>query len=101
MKIHKGDKVKVLAGKDKGRESTVSRVIPKENRIIVERINIAKKHFRPTQTVTQGGIIEKDMPIDASNVQIMCSVCGPTRVGYETNSDGVKKRICRKCGGDL
>ena len=101
MKIRKGDKVKVLTGKDKGREGTVSKVIPSKNRLIVERVNVAKKHFRPTQKITQGGIIEKDMPIDASNVSIICSACGPTRVGYEFKEDGTKARICRKCGGDL
>lgn len=101
MKIRKGDQVKVLAGKDKGREGTVSRVIPAENRLIVERVNIARKHLRPTQKITQGGIIEKDMPIDASNVQLICTACGPTRVSYAFGDSGTKKRICRKCGGDL
>ena len=101
MKIRKGDKVKVMAGKEKGREGTVSRVIPTENRVIVERINVAKKHMRPSNRVTQGGIIDKDMPIAASSVQILCSKDGPTRVGYRINADGTKVRICRKCGGEL
>ena len=101
MKIRKGDKVKVMAGKDRGREGTVSRVIPTENRLIVERVNVAKKHLRPTSKVTQGGIIDKDMPISASNVQIICSTDGPTRVGYRIGADGAKTRICKKCGGEL
>ena len=101
MKIRKGDKVKVLAGKERGREGTVTRVIPNENRVIVERVNVAKKHLKPNNKVTQGGIIDKDMPISASNVQIICSADGPTRVGYKFNSDGVKVRVCKKCGGEL
>ncbi|MDA8118127.1 MAG: 50S ribosomal protein L24 [Actinomycetota bacterium] len=101
MKIRKGDKVKVLAGKERGREGTVTRVIPNENRVIIERVNVAKKHLKPNNKVTQGGIIDKDMPISASNVQIICSADGPTRVGYKFNSDGVKVRVCKKCGGEL
>lgn len=101
MKIRKGDKVKVLAGKDRGREGTVSRAIPTENRIIVDRINVVKKHVRPTNKVTQGGIIDKDMPISVSNVQIICSSCGPTRIGYKFTEDNTKIRVCKKCGGDL
>lgn len=101
MKIRKGDKVKVLAGKERGREGTVTRVLPVENRLIIERVNVAKKHLKPNNKVTQGGIIDKDMPISASNVQIICSADGPTRVGYKFNSDGVKVRVCKKCGGEL
>ncbi|MDA8373349.1 MAG: 50S ribosomal protein L24 [Actinomycetota bacterium] len=101
MKIRKGDKVKVLAGKERGREGTVTRVLPGENRLIIERVNVAKKHLKPNNKVTQGGIIDKDMPISASNVQIICSADGPTRVGYKFNSDGVKVRVCKKCGGEL
>ncbi|MDA8103122.1 MAG: 50S ribosomal protein L24 [Nitrospiraceae bacterium] len=101
MKIRKGDKVKVLAGKERGREGTVTRVMPTENRIIIERVNVAKKHLKPNNKVTQGGIIDKDMPIAASNVQIICPADGPTRVGYKFNSDGVKVRVCKKCGGEL
>ncbi|CAG4932797.1 MULTISPECIES: 50S ribosomal protein L24 [Acidithrix] len=101
MKIRKGDKIKVLAGKDKGREGVVSRVIPKEGRIIVDRINVARKHQKPTNQTSQGGIIDKDMPFSASNVQIVCAKCGPTRVGYKFSDAGVKSRVCKKCGGDL
>ncbi len=101
MKIRKGDKVKVMAGKERGREGTVSRVMPTENRVIIERVNVAKKHLKPNNKVTQGGIIDKDMPISASSVQIICSTDGPTRVGYKFNTEGVKVRVCKKCGGEL
>jgi large subunit ribosomal protein L24 len=101
MKLRKGDPVVVLSGKDKGKEGTVLRVLPKENKVIVEGVNIAKKHQRPTRATMQGGIIDKDMPIDVSNVAILCPTDGPTRVGYRIDADGTKTRICRKCGGEL
>jgi large subunit ribosomal protein L24 len=101
MKLKKGDRVRVLAGKDIGKEGEVTRVIPDRDRIIVEGINLAKKHQRPTRATMQGGIIDKDMPIHVSNVAILCTSCGPTRIGYRFDPDGTKVRVCRKCGGDL
>lgn len=100
MKIRKGDKVRVITGKDRGAEGHVVRAMPRENKIIVEGVNTAKKHQRPTRTTMQGGIIDKDMPIHVSNVMIICSNCGPVRIGYEM-TDGGKIRICRKCGDEL
>jgi large subunit ribosomal protein L24 len=101
MKLKKGDRVRVLAGKDVGKEGEVTRVLPDRDRVIVEGVNLAKKHQRPTRATMQGGIIDKDMPIHVSNVAILCSRCGPTRIGYRFNPDGSKARVCRKCGGDL
>lgn len=101
MRIKKGDKVKVLTGKDRGREGTISRVLPTEGRVIVEGLNRAKRHQRATKATMQGGIIDKDMPLQASNVAIVCSKCGPTRIGMQINAQGVKTRTCRKCGGEL
>ncbi len=102
MKIKKGDRVKVLAGKDKGREGTVTFAYPAKDKVIVDGINVAKKHQKPTRSTQQGGIIDKEMPIAVSNVAIICSSCGkPTRVGYRIDADGTKTRICRKCEGDL
>jgi large subunit ribosomal protein L24 len=101
MKLKKGDRVRVLAGKDIGKEGEVTRVLPDRDRVIVEGINLAKKHQRPTRATMQGGIIDKDMPIHVSNVAILCSRDGPTRIGYRINPDGTKVRICRKCGGEL
>jgi large subunit ribosomal protein L24 len=102
MKIRKGDRVVVLSGKDRGREGTVVFAYPDKGRVIVEGTNVAKRHQKPTRQMQQGGIIDKEMPIDVSNVAILCSSCGkPTRVGHRFEPDGSKVRICRKCGGDL
>ncbi len=101
MKLRKGDTVHVLTGKDVGREGEIIRVMPKKNRVVVRGINTAKKHQKPTRQTMQGGIIDKDMPVDVSNVAIVCGSCGPTRIGYAFDGEGTKRRVCRKCGGDL
>ena len=101
MRLREGDTVQVIAGKDKGKESRIIKVFPAKNRIIVENVNTAKKHQRPQGQQMQGGIIDKDMPIDASNVMIVCPDCGPTKIGYRVDSDGRKHRVCRKCGREL
>jgi large subunit ribosomal protein L24 len=102
MKIKKGDRVRVLAGKDRGKEGDVMFALPAEGKVIVEGINVAKRHQKPTKATMQGGIIDKDMPIDVSNVALLCDACGqPTRVGYRADADGNKIRICRKCGADI
>jgi large subunit ribosomal protein L24 len=101
MKIKKGDRVQVLAGKDRGKQGTVMRAFPSEGKVIVEGVNVAKKHQKPTRMTMQGGIIDKDMPLPVSNVAIVCSKDGPTRVGYRFDPNGEKVRICKKCGGDL
>jgi large subunit ribosomal protein L24 len=100
MKLRKGDRVRVLTGKDVGKEGEITRVIRDSGRVIVDGVNIAKKHQRQTRATMQAGIIDKDMPIDASNVAILCSECGPTRIGYRFEG-GEKVRVCRKCGKDL
>jgi large subunit ribosomal protein L24 len=101
MQLREGDRVKVISGKDKGKESRIVRAIPAMNRIIVENVNTAKRHQKPRGQQMQGGIIDKDMPIDASNVMILCEKCGPTRIGHRVDAQGVKHRTCVKCGGDL
>jgi large subunit ribosomal protein L24 len=101
MKLRKGDRVRVLTGKDRGDEGEVMRVFPKENKVIVEGVNVAKKHQRALRATMQAGIIDKDMPVPASNVAIICSNDGPTRIGYRFDDQGKKVRICRKCGGDI
>ncbi|HEX2063366.1 MAG TPA: 50S ribosomal protein L24 [Acidimicrobiales bacterium] len=104
MKVKKGDRVRVLSGKDRGKEGEVMRVLPSEGRVIVEGVNVAKRHQRPTRATMQGGIIDKDMPLPASAVAVLCSACGPTRVGYRFDDTGTgrrKIRVCRKCGADL
>ncbi len=102
MKIKKGDRVKVIAGKDRIRdhEGVVMRVLPEKNKVIVEGAGIAKKHQKQQKKTQQAGIIDKDMPIHVSNVMLICPQDGPTRVGYKIEGDS-KQRICRKCGMEL
>ena len=101
MKLRKGDRVQVLQDKDRGSRGDIMRVLPKTNRVIVDGVNRAKKHQKATRATMQGGIIDKDMPISASAVAIVCSTDGPTRIGYRIEENGHKTRICKKCGGDL
>ena len=97
MKLKKGDNVVVIAGKDKGSEGEVVRVMPSKNQVIVNGINRAKKHTKPNRVQQQGGIIDRDMPIDASNVMLVHKG-KPTRVGYKIQGDGTKVRIAKRTG---
>lgn len=98
VKVKKGDLVRVIVGKDKGKEGKVLRVIPRENKIIVENVHIVKRHQRPTQRLREGGIIEREAPIHASNVMVVCPSCNkPTRIGYKFVEEK-KVRYCKKCG---
>lgn len=101
LKIRKGDRVVVLKGKDVGKQGEVTRVLTEKRRVIVDGVNIARRHQKATRATMQGGIIDKDMPIDVSNVALVCPNCGPTRVGYRVDDEGKKVRVCRKCGGDV
>lgn len=101
MKMRKGDRVRVLAGKDLGKEGVIMRVINERDKVIVEGVNMAKKHQKPTKATMQGGIIDKDMPMHVSNVALICNNCGPTRIGFRFDESGTKFRVCRKCKGDL
>ena len=102
MKIRKGDQVYVIAGKDVGKTGEVTRVIPERDRVIVDGVNVAKRHQRATNATMQGGIIDKDMPLPVANVALVCPSCGkPTRVGYVIKDDGTKVRSCKKCGKDI
>ena len=102
LKIRKGDRVRVLSGKDKGKEGEVMRSLPRDGKVIVDGVNVARKSQRPTRTTQQGGIIDKDMPIQVSNVALVCPSCGkPTRVGFTIDKSGQKARVCKKCGGEI
>ena len=102
MKIRTGDLVRVLTGKDRGREGEVTFAYPETRRVIVDGLNVAKRHQKPTQSTQQGGIIDKEMPMRVDNVAIICPSCTKTtRVGYRFDGDGTKVRVCKKCGGDL
>ena len=102
MKIRKGDRVVVLKGKDRGKEGRSCASCPTERKVIVDGVNVAKKHQKPTRSTMQGGIIDKDMPIDASNVAVVSPKDGKaTRVGYKIDDDGNKVRICKRTGVQL
>ncbi len=98
-KVRKGDLVKVISGRDRGRIGEVLRVFPKEDRIIVKGVHMIKRHQRPTARQREGGIIEQEGKIHISNVMLICPECDtPTRVGFEITPDGEKLRRCKRCG---
>ena len=97
MKLKKGDTVVVISGKDKGQEGEVVQVTPAANKVIVNGVNTAKKHSKARKTNQQGGIIDRDMPVDASNVMLVHKG-KPTRVGYTTQPDGTKVRVAKRTG---
>ena len=110
IRIKKGDNVRVIAGKDSGKTGTVQRVLPEQGRVVVEKVNMIKRHTKPrpaprrsgSQQVIPGGVIEREAPLQISNVQLVCPACGkPSRVGYRVNDDGNKVRVCRACGKDI
>jgi len=99
MQVHREDTVVVLAGKDRGKQGRVLRVFPKEGRVLVEKVNMVKRHTRPNDKVPQGGIVEKEATLHHSNLMVVCGKCGkPTRVGHKNLADGKKVRLCKKCG---
>ena len=99
MHVKKGDKVVVLSGKDKGKEGEILRAKPAGGKVIVEGVAMVKKAVRPNAQNQQGGIVEQEAAIDASNVMLVCPSCGkPTRVGHDVNDEGKKVRVCKKCG---
>ncbi len=99
FRIRTGDTVKVIAGKDRGRIGKVKKVYPEKKRVLVEEVNIVKRHLRPRGANEPSGIVEMAAPIHISNVMLVCPNCGePTRVGYMKLEDGSKARVCKKCG---
>lgn len=97
MKLKKGDKVVVTAGKDKGREGKIEKTYPKEKKVLLAGINVYKKHLKRRDEKNPGGIIEISKPLPVSNVSLLCPKCSqPTRIGYKVTKRS-KKRICRKC----
>ncbi len=97
MKIQTNDKVKIISGKDRGKTGKVEKALPKKGKVMVPGINVIKKHVRPSEDNPEGGIVEKSLPIDVSNVMLICPECGEaTRVGYQLKGDQ-KWRKCKKC----
>ncbi len=102
MRIRKGDRVVVRTGKYKGHTADVVRALPSQGKVVLDGVNVAKRHSKPTARTYQGGIIDKFMPLEVSNVSIVCRSCGgPARVGMELDDQGRKVRVCRKCGAEL
>jgi large subunit ribosomal protein L24 len=101
MRFKKNDTVKIISGKDRNRTGKITHVFSKEDRIVVEGVNIHKKHARPKKQGQKGQIIQMPMPIHASNAMIVCSACGKaTRIGIK-KTEKEKIRVCKKCGGEL
>ena len=102
LKLKKGDKVQVLTGRDKGRQGEILRAMPEDSKVLVQGVNMVKRHTRPSQTSPQGGIVSQELPIHISNVALVDPKGGkPTRVGYKTLSDGRKVRVARRSGETL
>jgi large subunit ribosomal protein L24 len=109
LKIKKDDNVQIIAGKDAGKRGKVLRVLPERNRVVVEKLNMIKRHTKPRPApsrsgtqVIPGGVIEREAPLNVSNVQLICPSCGkPSRVGSRLNKDGEKVRFCRNCDKDI
>lgn len=100
--VRRGDTVGVIAGRERGKRGKVLRVHPDKGRVVVERVNMIKRHQRPTQKLRQGGIIEREGPLALSNVLIVCPRCDkPSRIGISVLADGRKTRLCKRCGESI
>ena len=98
MRLHTNDNVLVTKGRDRGKQGRVSRVLTKEEKVVVEGINVSTRHQKPTGAFRQGGMIQKEMPVPVSIVALICANCTkPTRIGYQRLADGNKARFCTKC----
>ncbi len=97
--LRKGDEVIVLSGKDKGKRGKIQRVLRSKGTVIVEGVNLVKKHARPTKNNPQGGVIDKAMPLPAAKLMLVCGGCGkPSRIRRERAADGSLTRVCKECG---
>ena len=98
MNVRKDDTVVVIAGKDRGKRGKVKQAFPREGRVVVDGVNMVKRHMRPRGPARQAGIIEREASIDVSKVMLLCTKCNhPTRIGFRFLEDGSKLRICRRC----
>jgi large subunit ribosomal protein L24 len=102
FRIKKNDMVMVIAGRERGKTGKVLRVLPAQGRVVIERLNIVKRHSKPSGPASPGGIVEKEAPLQISNVMVMCDRCNaPVRSGIKIGGDGSKTRVCRRCGEPL
>lgn len=98
-KIRKNDQVMIMKGKEQGKTGRVIRVIPGKGHVLIEKLNLVKRHTKPSAKYKQGGIIEKEAPLAISNIMLLCDKCkGPVRVGRKVLEDGKRVRLCKKCG---
>jgi large subunit ribosomal protein L24 len=102
FKVRKNDTVMVIAGRDRGKTGKVLRVIAGRGRVMIERLNMVKRHTKPRGAASPGGIVEREAPLDVSNVMVLCDRCNaPVRTGIKFGPDGIKSRVCRRCGDVL
>ncbi len=102
MNIRKNDSVMVITGRERGKTGKVLKVLSEGDRVVIERVNLVKRHLRPRGPQQPGGIVEKEAPIHTSNIMLMCDKCNaPVRVGRKILADGQKVRICRRCGDPI
>ncbi len=98
MRFRSDDNVLIIKGRDRGKQGHIQRIFESKKKVLVDGVNIVKKHQKPAQGVRQGGIIQKELPIPLANVMLVCAHCNePTRIGYRFLADGTKARVCRKC----
>ena len=98
MRLHSNDNVLVTKGRDRGKQGHIARVLIKQQKVVVEGVNIATRHQKPAGVLQQGGLIQKEMPIPVANVALICQACTkPTKIGYRRLADGTKARFCTKC----
>jgi len=101
MRLKKGDMVKVVAGKEKGKTGKILKIVAEKNKVVVEKLNFVKRHQK-ADAKGKGGIVEKEAPIDASNVMLLCAKCNTAvRFGQKLSDDGTKVRVCSKCNETL
>jgi len=100
--VKKGDTVEVIAGKHRGKRGKLLKVVPKSGKVIIEGVNLVKRHSKPTQKLPQGGIVEKEAPLYSSRVMLVCPKCGKAaRVAHGYLADGTKIRVCKNCGEQI
>ena len=98
MRLHSNDNVLVIKGRDRGKQGRIQQVFPKEGKVLVEGVNVVLRHTKPTARVAQGGIIQKELPVEAANVMLVCTHCTkPTRINHRFLADGSKARVCSQC----
>jgi large subunit ribosomal protein L24 len=101
-RLRKNDTVMVIKGRDRGKTGKVLRVLPAQGRVVVERLNMVKRHTKPRGAASPGGIVEKEAPLSISNVMVLCDRCNkPVRIGVKFATDGSRTRVCRRCGDTL